>query len=204
MVVAWRIYLSGSTGKKQCWLSIAFLIAVLFVFMLFLSYNETRTGYVFNDPALELLVPADHSSLIFLVTYGMSLMGLMFAVRQPEVFTLLLLSYAVMTVIRIFTLIILPLEAPAGIIPLEDIFLESSFYAGRVNLKDLFFSGHTAALFIFAFSFEKKILKWAFALSGMLVGLLLMSQHVHYSIDVIVAPLVSWLSVLLSSGILKR
>ena len=81
------------------------------------------------------------------------------------------------------------------IIPLKDSFLQSSFYSGRENLKDLFFSGHTATIFLFAFGFRKKPLKILFAIGGTIVGILVVLQHVHYSIDVVVAPFVAYIAI---------
>jgi len=88
----------------------------------------------------------------------------------------------------------LPLEAPIHIIPLKDIFLNASFYSGRENLKDLFFSGHTAILFLFAFYFKNKTLKILFMIGGLIIALLLITQHVHYIIDVLAAPLFAYFS----------
>ena len=96
---------------------------------------------------------------------------------------------------------ILPLESPASIIPLKDSFLQNSFYSGRENLKDLFFSGHTATVFLFAFAFKKRVLKLFFAIGGTVVGIFVVLQHVHYSIDVIVAPAFAYFSVYLQRKI---
>jgi membrane-associated phospholipid phosphatase len=82
-----------------------------------------------------------------------------------------------------------------GIIPLKDILLQFSFYSGRENLKDLFFSGHTATLLLFGFLFHVRTLKMIFFSGAIVVGALLMIQHVHYSIDVVAAPFAAWVSV---------
>jgi membrane-associated phospholipid phosphatase len=80
-------------------------------------------------------------------------------------------------------------------------FLQSTFYSGRVNLKDLFFSGHTAIVFLFVFIFTNPKIKWVFTIAGMIVGVLVMFQHAHYSIDVMAAPVFSYFSILIMEKI---
>ncbi len=90
---------------------------------------------------------------------------------------------------------LVPLEAPLAIIPLQDELIESLFYSGRRNLKDLFFSGHTATLFVFSYCFTNLKLKWLYLTGGVIVGILLLLQHVHYSIDVMAAPVFTYYAV---------
>jgi len=179
-------------NRQLFFVSVLALLATLFVFLHFLTYNELRSGYAFNDPVLAWLPPVNFSSFTFLITYSFCLLGAIIALRTPLLFIKLMQAYMVMTLLRMLSLYLLPLEPPAGIIPLSDVLLRSSFYSGRDNLKDLFFSGHTTTLFLFAFIFEKK-LRMLFVMVACVVGMLLMWQHVHYSIDVIVAPVIALL-----------
>jgi hypothetical protein len=171
------------------------LAVVLFSFLHFLTYNETRIGFVFNDPVLSRFEPINVSTITFITTYTLGLAGLIIAIQQPTVFIQLIQAYTIMTIIRITCLYLVPLEPPINIIPLKDIFLESSFYSGRENLKDLFFSGHTATICLFAIGFKTKLLKWLFSIGTAAVALLILAQHVHYSIDVIAAPIVSFIAI---------
>ena len=170
------------------------LAIVLFSFLHFLTFNETRIGFVFNDPILSRFEPINVSTITFITTYGFGLTGLVIATQHPIVFIQLIQAYTIMTIIRITCLYLVPLEPPVHIIPLKDIFLESSFYSGRENLKDLFFSGHTATICLFAFGFKNKQLKWIFSIGTVIVAMLILLQHVHYSIDVIAAPIVSFIA----------
>jgi len=70
--------------------------------------------------------------------------------------------------------------------------MEGSFYSGRLNLKDLFFSGHTAAILLFFFAVTRKKQKWLMLILSVIVAMGLLLQHVHYTIDVVVAPLFAW------------
>jgi len=199
----WRAFFSDRKNTNTFVVTIASLALILFAFLHFLTYNEARSGYHFNDPVLNLFRARDLSLLTFILTYGIAIAGLVIALRDPPVLVKLFAAYAILTLLRICTLYVLPLEPPAGIIPLEDVLLRFSFYSGRANLKDLFFSGHTATLFLFAFAFKNRSLKIIFASAGLLIGILLMMQHVHYSIDVVVAPLAAWVATRVARVVLR-
>jgi membrane-associated phospholipid phosphatase len=81
---------------------------------------------------------------------------------------------------------LLPLEPPAKMIILNDPFVEF-FGTGQTLTKDLFFSGHTATLFILFLVSEKKVYKTIFLISTVAVAVAVLLQHVHYTIDVFAA-----------------
>lgn len=189
MKIAWRNYFSRPNKKIVFICSILMLAITLLAFIYFLTYNENRIGYVFHDPILRLFNPVALSEITFFITYFFAIYGLILCFREPALFVSIIQAYTLMTLLRMMCLYAFPLEAPESIIPLKDTFLQACFYSGRENLKDLFFSGHTATLFLFAFGFRKNRLKWAFGIAASTVAVLVVLQHVHYSIDVIVAPL---------------
>jgi hypothetical protein len=59
---------------------------------------------------------------------------------------------------------------------------------GTTLLKDLFFSGHTATLFLLFLTARVSMVRLIFLLCTIATGALLMLQHVHYSVDVAAAP----------------
>lgn len=179
----WLIYFALSKKRLVFFMSLCCLIITLICFVYFLTFNENRTGYVFNDPVLNLFKPIAISQIIFLVTYSLAIYGLIISLRDPVFFVSMIQAYTIMTLIRMVCLYSVPLEPPVLIIPLKDTFLESFFYSGRANLKDLFFSGHTATIFLFAFGFRKKSYKWLFLIGACLVGVLMVLQHVHYMLQ---------------------
>jgi len=190
----WKIYLSEKRNRIILFVSLLTLALTLLGFLHFLTFNEGRVGYLFHDPVLSLFSPFNISLFTFIVTYSLVLYGIASAFKTPVLLVRLLQGYMFMTLLRMACLYFVPLEPPADIIPLYDAFLKLSFYSGRDNLKDLFFSGHTATMFLFAFAFEDKKLKIIFTSGAILVGMLVLLQHVHYSIDVVAAPFVSWTS----------
>ncbi|MCK7522598.1 MAG: hypothetical protein MZV64_35395 [Ignavibacteriales bacterium] len=69
---------------------------------------------------------------------------------------------------------------------LNDPFVEL-FGTGQTLTKDLFFSGHTATLFIFISCFRKENYQDNFLTSTIAVAIAVLLQHVHYTIDVFAA-----------------
>lgn len=194
MLHNWTLALKNTNFRNRFLLSLGFLILILTGFAWLLAYIETRQGHTFYDPILNFLKPRDVSDFIFFVTYSSALIALVYAFSSPYKFLHLIQMYGSLTVLRIITLFFVPLEPPSEIIPLRDQFLTNTFYAGAQNLKDLFFSGHAATLFLFYFFSTNKVLKYIFLVAGVAVSIGVVLQHVHYSYDVIAAPIFAYIA----------
>ena len=190
----WKLAFKSGSFTKKFIISFLILFTLLYFFALFLNYIENRKGHVFYDPVLNFIKPLDVSDFIFYITYGTSLIGLIYAITDPYKALQLCQMYTLLTLFRITTLFLLPLDPPETLIPLRDSILESTFYNGGTHVKDLFFSGHTATLFLFFYFSWDRSLKWLFFISSILVAIAVVVQHVHYSYDVIVAPLFAYIS----------
>lgn len=201
MIIAWKLYFSNAKNIAVFFLTLTLLVIVLYYFAHFLIYNETRRGYVFNDPVLRLFRPIDVSMYIFVLTYVVSITGIILALQKPVLFVQILQVYTGILLLRMFSMYLLPLEAPAAIIPLKDFFLENTFYQNTTILKDLFFSGHTATVCMFGVCFRNKTLKIVFYMFAATIGFLLILQHIHYTIDVLAAPVFVFLAVYLQNQI---
>lgn len=191
---SWKIYWNSNRNKRIIIFSFLTLFIVLFSFLHFLTYNEFRQGKIINDPLLNLFTPIDLSFYTFGTTYILALWGIFTAVQKPELFISLIQAYTLITILRMACMFFFPLEAPEGIIPLNDSFLQNTFYSGRDNLKDLFFSGHTATIFLFGLYFNDKLLKYIYFVGAAVIGLLLMIQRVHYSFDIFAAPFFTFIA----------
>jgi len=105
----------------------------------------------------------------------------------------------VMALTRVTTISLIPLEPPIGHIPLIDPLTSITYGGSNIHItKDLFFSGHTSNLFMFFLCLQKKRDKQFALLATIIVGFLVLVQHVHYSVDVAGAflftyPVVLWL-----------
>lgn len=194
MLYNWKIALSNKHFQNRFFISVVVLIGILIGFASLLAYIETRQGHTFYDPILNFIKPRDVSDFIFFVTYSAALIGLIYAFLSPYKFLHLIQMYGALTLLRVVTLFFIPLEPPTSIIPLRDTILTHTFYAGNEHLKDLFFSGHAATLFLFYFFTINKFLKYTFLAAAIAVSVGVMVQHVHYSYDVIAAPIFAYIA----------
>jgi membrane-associated phospholipid phosphatase len=152
-----------------------------------------KPGIQLNDFMFELLPPRDWSIAIFVLIFGAPALFILSNYKSPATVLLCLQCYVTVSFMRMVTIYLFTLEAPEGIIPLVDPFLEKVVYGGNaLFVKDLFFSGHTSTLFIVFLIEKRKPIKAILLLSTLLVGLFLVWQRVHYSIDVVGAVFVSW------------
>lgn len=190
----WKTALSTPYFRKRFLVSMVMLSLILTAFAIFLAYIETRQGHTFYDPILNFIKPRDVSDFIFFVTYSTAFIALVYALSSPYRFLHLIQMYGSLTALRMITLFFIPLEPPLSIIPLRDELLTQTFYAGNQNLKDLFFSGHAATLFLFYFFTVDKVLKYLFLLAAVAVSVGVVLQHVHYSYDVIAAPIFAYIA----------
>ncbi|MDQ3110595.1 MAG: hypothetical protein M3R17_11935 [Bacteroidota bacterium] len=187
--LTWKSALKNKSFRKDLFLSIVFLGAVLFGFIFVLEFVENRSGFsIEKDWLNKIIAPRDFSSWIFTCTYGAIIPGIVFCFLKPDTAILLIRTYLILQFLRAITLLLVPLNPPEGIIPLQDPFLHATFYDGRQNLKDLFFSGHVATLVMFVLVVPQKWVKWLLIIAAIAAGVLLIGQRVHYVVDVIAAP----------------
>ncbi len=164
-------------------------------FFFVLQYSENRNGFVIEKGWLDgIISPQDFSPYIFSITYAAALLGLIFCLRNPTTTLLLIRTYLLLQLLRMICLLIFPLNPPSNIIPLQDPFLHATFYNGRPNLKDLFFSGHVATIILFIPILSSKWIRGLLVAAAFIAGILLAAQRVHYVIDIISAPLFSLLA----------
>jgi len=163
----------------------------MLVMLRFLHYVESRSGFQLNDPLLQLIPPLDLNKPIFFLLYTGVLGGIAWLLPSPHKFMLAMEVYFVYAVFRILALWIVPLEPPEGIIPLADPILNYASTGVQIN-KDLFFSGHTATFAILYLTLPRGRHKILFLIGLILMALFLVIQRVHYTIDVIAAPVFSY------------
>ncbi len=152
----------------------------------------------FDDPILQLFHPVDVSILTGIFTNLPIFICILLILHRPMSTVYMFTAAILICIIRACSLYFVALEPPIHIIPLADPILEATFYRGNALLKDLFFSGHTANIMLIGLLADQIIIKRTMVVISALVGLLLILQHVHYSIDVLAAPLFAVLTYKLS------
>ena len=182
----WKEFLKEKRNRVELVITF-FLLAIVLTFLTnFLNYVEARQGVVLPDPILNLFKPIDLTWLTFALIYISLVAAIATLSKNPKQLMFAIQLYTLMVAVRIIAMFLLPLEPPATMIILNDPFVEF-FGTGQTLTKDLFFSGHTATLFILFLVAPKKIIKTMFMISTILVAISVILQHVHYSIDVFAA-----------------
>lgn len=142
------------------------------------------------DPLLRVIPARDVSIWIFIVLYATVALAITRMIRSPEVFVRITWAYIFLCLCRLLTISIVSLDPPEGLIDLVDPFTIIFYHAENIT-KDLFFSGHVSTLFLIGLCLPgKKDKLIAFSASGIMAVLVLV-QHIHYTLDVIAAPLFS-------------
>lgn len=178
-----------------------FVLILLLQFMAdFLLYIEARSGFSFQDPILSLFAPIDVTFLLFALMYGMLGLAFFLKISRPDELLLLARAFILVFIFRIIGMYTLPLEPPATMIALQDPLIEY-FGTDKTLTKDLFFSGHTSSSFLLFLSMRNKYFKILFMIFTISIGIMVLLQHVHYTVDVIAAPFFAFASYKLSEKI---
>jgi hypothetical protein len=164
---------------------------------------ERRPGVILPDPVLVLVPALNLTWLIFGCIYTALVVAVVTLVKHPDELLLAARTYAIMALIRMIAMWSVPLDPPSGMIALSDPFVEF-FGSGSTLTRDLFFSGHTSTLVMFALIMPSKAWKKAFSVLAVVVGLSVLLQHVHYAIDVFAAPFFAFGAFVIARSWLER
>jgi len=189
--MSWKTFFQNPKTRTEFVLTIIVLIPLLLTFSQFLLFIEERKGIILKDPVLALFNPIDLTWLIFGLIYFSLILFIFISIKDPNKIMIAFQAYGLMVVFRIIAMYLTPFEAPEKLLLLNDPFVQL-FGKGDVLTKDLFFSGHTATLFLLFLLSDNKKYKAVFLAATILVGLAVLVQHIHYSIDVFVAPFIAY------------
>jgi len=165
------------------------MLAIVFTLPFFFAQIQKRKGAVLNDRVLAHIPPHNVSALIFALIWGMVLLIVIRTVKNPSIYISFCWTYIFIYIVRFVTLSLVALDPPQGMILLVDP-VNNAFYHNAVITKDLFFSGHTATMVTIFLCLERRPDKIIALIAAFTVACLLLLQHVHYTIDVLAAPVV--------------
>lgn len=191
--MTWKTIFQNRKTRTEFIITIVVIVALMLAFSQFLNYIEKRNGVVLSDPILNLFNPVDLTWWIFALIYISLILFIINIIKHPDKLMIALQAYGLMVVFRVIAMYLTPFAAPEKLILLNDPFVQL-FGEGDILTKDLFFSGHTATLFLLFLLADNKKLKIVFLAAAILVGSAVLVQHIHYSIDVFVAPFVAYAS----------
>lgn len=165
------------------------IVAIINTMPSFFKAIEQRHGVVLHDWVLANLPAVDVSIPIFAIIWGMGILMIIRTLYKPDVGITYLWTIIFVCIARFITLTLVKLDPPAGLVPLIDPLTEY-FYGHASITKDLFFSGHTSTLFLIYLNLERKNDKRVALAATIILMFLLLIQHIHYTMDVLAAPVI--------------
>ncbi len=180
--------------RIQLFASVAVLIFIMFLLPRYFNFIQQRNGWVLQDSLLQLIPARDVSFITFTFIYSALIITAISLTRYPLLLLRTLKSYCFLLIIRIICIWLIPLNEPPEFITLNDPFVSSIGYGGKTITKDLFFSGHTATMFLLFLCAPYRWLKIFLLLITIAVAICVLIQHVHYVVDVVAAPFFAWFS----------
>ncbi len=182
-------------------ITVVVLVLTLTSYASFLTGIEMRQGFAFTDPLHQLVGPVDLTWPIFLILYGGLIAAVGLLLGQPLILFRAMRAYTILVAIRMLCMWMLPLDPPPTMIPLSDPIVELFTTNGASTLtRDLFFSGHTATFFLIGAVVPNKIFRRVYYGLGTIIAIMVIVQHVHYTVDVLVAPMAAFTAAYLVGG----
>lgn len=196
---AWQV----PAFRRRTIAGLIIIIAILSSLPTFFQHIELRHGVQLSDLVLRQLAPHNVSLPLFIVIWAISAYYTYRAAQTPQLFLNFLWGYILVLIFRAITLTLIPLDPPSGLIPLVDP-LSNFFYGDKFVTKDLFFSGHTATVFLLCLNFRRPADRKVALIATVAVAVLLLIQHVHYTLDVLGGFLFAWIAYWLATRVILR
>lgn len=182
----WRPYWRNKLFRNKLALGILTLVLLVAFLPYYFAFIEARKGIQLNDIVLNYIDSANVSVPTFIIIWSLSLWYLYKSVKDPALILLILWGLNVLFITRIISIYLVPLDPPTDLVELIDP-ITNRFYGAKFITKDLFFSGHTATLVCLSLCLRKRRDQLIVLSGAIIVGILVLVQHVHYTIDVIAA-----------------
>jgi len=189
----WQDAWQSAWYRRRAIVGLVLVVVTLSLFPFFFQAIEKRNGILLHDPLLAWLHPHNVSLAIFVFIWAITLLGVLRAAQNPYMFLTILWAYWLLCVMRTLTIALIPLDPPVGLVGLVDP-ISNFFYGEKFVTKDLFFSGHTSSVFLIFLCVPGKTDKKLALIATVMVGSLLLVQHVHYTLDVVGAILFAWIA----------
>ncbi|HTB27052.1 MAG TPA: phosphatase PAP2-related protein [Puia sp.] len=184
---AWKL----APFRWRFWTGMVLFTGILVALPFFFNAIQERNGISFNDLILERIPARNVSVAVFFLIWSSCLILILRIYRDPMMLLTMLWAYNGVTLVRMACITLISLNPPAGLIPLADP-ITNQFYGQRYITHDLFFSGHTTTVFLIFLCLKKKTDRIYTLIASVALGILLLVQHVHYTIDVLAAPVFTY------------
>ncbi len=164
------------------------LILLLFSTVTFYRWLEVqKEGVILDDVFLRFIPALDVSMPIAILEASVFILCILRSVTNPNLAITILFALALQFSFRLVTIDLTRFLPPPGLVELKDPFGSMAFHS-RYITRDLFYSGHTSSQFIFYLCARKKYDRYYMLFTTITIGIMVLIQHVHYTIDVVSAP----------------
>jgi hypothetical protein len=186
---SWKETFSSQVKRSALIGGFILIIAIIYILPIFFARIEKRNGVVLHDLVLAAIPAHNVSVLIFSIIWGMALLTIYRGIYSPTMCLTYVWTLIFICIARIISISFVPLNPPVGLISLTDPL--TGFFYGRANItKDLFFSGHVSMLTLIFLCLEKRSDKIIAFFATIVLAILLLVQHIHYTIDILAAPFI--------------
>ena len=181
---AWQL----RSFRNKTFVALVLVAIILLLLPTFFAFIEKREGMVLQDFVLDRLPAMDVSIPTFIIIWSVVLLVFYRIYQNPSIFLVVAYGFILMCLARVLTISLLPLNPPPGLIELKDPIANIAYGGKGIFItKDLFYSGHTGNMFLFFLCLQAKWDKIFALTAAVLIGILVLVQHIHYTIDVIAA-----------------
>lgn len=179
----WKKFFGDPVSRIEFVITVSLLVITVYSFSRYLLFNESRQGALLDDPLMKYFTAIDLNALLFFAIYSSLLIGFISFSFYPEQLMTAFQTYTLLVLFRMSSMYLIPLEPPVGCIDLQDpvVFILGT---GQKIIKDLFYSGHTSTAFMLFQIARNRILKSYFLIATITVGISVILQKAHYTIDV--------------------
>jgi membrane-associated phospholipid phosphatase len=186
--ISWSEAWQHKSFRNKTFVALILVAIILLLLPTFFAFIEKREGVVLQDFVLERLPAIDVSIPTFIIIWSVVLLVFYRIYQNPSIFLVVAYGFILMCLARVLTISLLPLNPPPDLIELKDPIANIAYGGKGIFItKDLFYSGHTGNMFLFFLCLQHKWDKIIALAASFMVGILVMVQHIHYSVDVIAA-----------------
>lgn len=191
VVSLWKNNWQSTDYRRKLISGLIIISLILITLPFFYQAIEQRNGIKFNDYLLQWLPAYDLSLFIFVTIWSMALLTFHRFKQDPQIFLTFLWGFILINLSRFVSIGLVPLNAPDSLVAIHDP-ISNYFYGPKFITKDLFFSGHTAAMFLMFLCLKKRSDKILTFIATIVIGIAVLIQHVHYTMDVFMAPVITY------------
>lgn len=194
MDITWQEWLKTARGRGIILFCLVILVSmVLFMPVYYRELLGPKVGILLDDAVLNFFKPVDWSNAVFFILTVALVQTIIQYANKPAVLFAGIMTYCVVNVLRAFTMLAVTLEPPPDMILLIDPISASLVYPEQAFAKDLFFSGHVSTMMATIFVERNRVWYLLKTVGTALMALFLAWQHVHYTIDLVAAPIITYL-----------